>query len=85
MIARDLHPLLSEFSTIEFRVVRGGRQVRVDVPSYAIGQRFGAIEGRYSLLRAYEAHRREIDAAVLRRAEDGGAGVVVVRPVDLWG
>jgi len=81
---KDLHPLVdASSSAIEFRVIRKTDPVRVDVPRKTLSQRFGVREGRYGLLQAYEAHRDEIDAAVIRRAVDGGAGVVMVRPKDL--
>jgi len=80
----DLHPFVdSSASTIEFRIVREGRLVRVDVSRETVNQRFGVPDVPYGLLEAYEAHRDQIDAAVLRRAAEGGTGVVVVRPMDL--
>jgi len=80
----DLHPLLDvHASTIHFRVVRRGRLVRVDVPRETVSQRFGVSDDPHGLLLAYEAHRSEIDAAVIRRADDCCAGVVTVRPTDL--
>ncbi len=81
---KDLHAFVEPGnSVIEFRVVRRGRSVRVDVPRETLNQRFGVDDTPHALLIAYEAHRDEIDAAVLRRAADGGTGVVVVRPKDI--
>jgi hypothetical protein len=81
----DLHPYIdSEACAIEFRVVRNGRLVCVDVPRETIRRRFGVPDTPHGLLSAYEAHRDEIDAAVLMHASSsGGAGVVQVRPADL--
>jgi len=81
----DLHPFIdSTASTIEFRIVRGDRSIRVHVTRETINQRFGVSEdSQYGLLEAYEAHREQIDDAVLRRAAEGGTGVVKVRPKDL--
>jgi len=81
----DLHPLLGVgTSTIEFRVVRRGRLVRVDVPVETVSQRFGVPDDAHGLLVAYEANRTCIDNAVLRRADEScGAGVILVRPMDL--
>jgi len=81
----DLHPFVdSSGSAIEFRIVRGHRLVRVEVSRATLNQRFGVSEdSQYGLLQAYEAHRDQIDAAVICRAADGGTGVVKVRPTDL--
>ena len=80
----DLHAYVpSGAFAIEFRVIRKGEMVRVDVPIETIRRCFGEYKGAHELLRAYEQHRREIDAAVIRRAASGGAGVVQVRPLDL--
>ena len=84
LIRKDLHPFVEQGnSAIEFRVICRGQQVRVDVPRETLNQRFGVRETRHGMLMAYEAHRAEIDAAVIRRAAEGGTGVVVVRPQDL--
>ena len=81
---KDLHPFVEPGnSAIEFRVIRRGQSVRVDVPRETLSQRFGVEDTAHGLLIAYEAHRDAIDAAVLRRAADGGTGVVVVRPKDI--
>ena len=81
----DLHPFVdSTGSVIEFRIARDDRLVRVEVSRETLHQRFGVSEdSQYGLLEAYDAHREEIDAAVIRRAGEGGAGVVDVRPADL--
>lgn len=84
LVHKDLHLIVDpSVSTIEFRVMSRGRQVRVDVSRETVNQRFGMSDSRYGLLEAYEAHRDQIDAAVIRRADDGGIGVVVGRPMDL--
>lgn len=81
---KDLHPFVDPGSSaIEFRVIRKGSTVRVDVSRETLNQRFGVRDAPHGLLMAYEAHRDEIDDAVIRRAVDGGTGVVVVRPKDL--
>jgi hypothetical protein len=81
----DLHPIVDPgASTIEFQVLRKGRVVRVEVPRSTLSRRFGVPEDDpHGLLVAYEAHRDVIDAAVMRRADQGGTGVVRVRPADL--
>jgi hypothetical protein len=80
----DLHAFIDEsIRTIQFRVVSGGRIVHVDVREETVNRCFGVRDMPNGLLMAYEAHRREIDAAVIRRAADGGTGVVSVRPMDL--
>jgi hypothetical protein len=80
----DLHPLMDSLgSTIEFRIVRRGRTVRVDVPRETLSQRFGVGGTSHGLLLTYEAHRVEIDAAVIRSATDGGTGVVRLGVRDL--
>jgi hypothetical protein len=80
----DLHPIVAPGnSAIEFRVIRKGRSVRIDVSRATLNHRFGVRDVPYGLLEAYEAHRGQIDAAVIRRAIGGGEGVVVVRPKDL--
>jgi hypothetical protein len=84
LVHRDLHPFVdASVSTIEFHVISRGRRVRVDVPRETVSQSFGVTDSRYGLLEAYEAHRDQIDAAVICRAAEGGTGVVVVRPMDL--
>ena len=81
---KDLHPFVKPGnSVIEFRLIRRGLSVRVDVPRETLNQRFGVDDSPHGLLIAYEAHRDEIDAAVLRRAAGGGTGVVTVRPKDI--
>jgi hypothetical protein len=81
---KDLHPFFDpSISTIEFRVLSKGRMVRVDVPKETLSRRFGVRETPHGLLTTYEAHREEIDAAVIRRAADDGPDVVVIRPTDL--
>lgn len=81
----DLHAFVDlSDSTIEFRVIRHGRLVRVEVPRETVNQRFGIrVTTPHDLLTAYEEHRSEIDAAVIRRAASGGAGVVMIRPKDI--
>lgn len=80
----DLHPYIDcEAHAIKFRVVRNGQLVCVEVSRETISQRFGVPDTSHGLLRAYEAHRNEIDAAVVQRAADGGTGIVQVRPADL--
>jgi hypothetical protein len=81
----DLHAFVDlSDSTIEFRVIRHGRLVQVEVPRETVNQRFGVrVTSPHDLLTAYEAHRSEIDAAVIRKAAGGGGGVVMVRPRDI--
>ena len=81
----DLHPIIEPgASTIEFQVLRKGRVVRVEVRRSTLSRRFGVPDDDpHGLLIAYEAHRDQIDAAVIRRADDGGVGVVRVRVADL--
>jgi len=80
---RDLHAFVeSGSSTIEFRVTANGLSVRVDVTRATLNARFGVTNSSHGLLGAYEAHRAEIDDAVIRRATSGGIGVVKVRPKD---
>jgi len=75
--------LVPEVSKIEFRAISHGRQVLVDVPRETVNRHFGVPDSRYGLLEACEAHRDQIDAAVLRRVTKGGIGVVDVRPMDV--
>ena len=80
----DLHPLVnSGASVIEFRLLRQGCLVRIDVPRETVSRRFRVPDTEYGLLQTYEAHREAIDAAVIHRADEGGAGVLTIRPVDL--
>ena len=77
---RRLVPVVSK---IEFRAISHGRQVLVDVPRGTVNRHFGVPDSRYGLLEACQAHRDQIDAAVLRRVTKGGVGAVDVRPIDL--
>jgi hypothetical protein len=82
----DLHAFVDEsIRTIQFRVVSRGRIVHVDVREETVNSCFGVRDMPSGLLLAYEAHRSEIDAAVIRRAAMGGTGVVSVRPLDIVG
>jgi hypothetical protein len=81
---KDLHAMVEPNSTaIEFRVIRRGQSVRVDVPRETLDQCFGVGGTRHGLLIVYETHRDQIDDAVMRRADSDGAGIIVVRPKDL--
>ena len=80
----DLHPIFDwSTSTIEFRLLRRDRVVRVDVPRETVDECFGVPDSQYGLLEVYEAHRDEIDAAVIRRAAEGDLDAVVIRPADV--
>lgn len=80
----DLHVYVDEHvRTMEFRVFSQGRTVCVDVRGETLSICFGVPNDPHGLLKAYETHRAEIDAAVIRRAAEAGEGVVMVRPMDL--
>ena len=80
----DLHPFVdSRNATIEFQVIRQGRFFRVDVPRDAVNRQFGVPDGPHGLLEAYATHRVQIDAAVMRLADECNNGVTVVRSMDL--
>lgn len=80
----DLHVFADEsIRAIEFGVVSRGRFVHVHVYRETLNRCFGVGDTPYGLLLAYEAHRSLIDAAVIRRAEEGGTGVVLVHADDL--
>lgn len=80
----DLHMFADErICAIEFGVVSQGRFVHVHVRRETLNRCFGVRNTPHGLLMAYEAHRSLIDAAVIRRAECGGTGIVWVQSSDL--
>lgn len=57
-IHKDLHALVEPGgSTIEFRLYRHGRSVRVDVSRATLNLRFGVRETSHGMLQAYEENR----------------------------
>lgn len=65
----DLHPLVDTVAaSIEFRYIREGRFVRVHLLKETLAECFGVEDSPYGILKAYDEHRPEIDAAVVRRA-----------------
>jgi hypothetical protein len=80
----DLHAFVNACTRmIEFRIIRKGQLVQIEIPEAVMHQRFGVSAAAHGLLEAYEAHRELIDAAVIRLASASGPGVVVLRPMDL--
>jgi hypothetical protein len=80
----DLHPLVDPVSaSIEFRVVHKGRFVRVHLLKETMVECFGMEDTPYGLLKTYEKHRAEIDAAVMRVAQASKNDAVVLSCDDL--
>ena len=80
----DLHPLVDTVAAaIEFRYIREGRFVRVHLLKETLAECFGVDESPYGMLKAYEQHRSEIDAAVVRRARATENDAVLLTSDDL--
>jgi hypothetical protein len=80
----QLHPLFDQRrATIEFRVALPQASVYVVLTEATMASRFPVPEAEHGLLIAYEGHRDEIDAAVIRLAATEGAGNWVMRPTDM--
>ena len=81
----DLHPLFDRSTdSLEFSVLRAWQVAHVEVSRSAL-QHLGVRDHSHGLLEAYDAHRERIDAAVIRKAAEGGIGIIKVRPGDLDG
>jgi hypothetical protein len=81
----DLHPLVDPVAaSIEFRFVRKGRFKRVHLLKETLAECYGVADTNYGLLLTCEKHRPQIDAAVLRRADESQSeGVLLLTPTDL--
>lgn len=80
----DLHPLFdSQRSSIEFWVAFPYSSAYVVLPLSTLAARYALPEGDYGMLRCYESHRTDIDAAVMRCAATQSGGTFVMQPEDL--
>lgn len=80
----DLHPLVDTVAaSIEFRYIREGRFVRVHLLKETLAECYGVEDSPYGILKAYDQHRPEIDAAVVRRARESKNDAVLLTCDDL--
>jgi hypothetical protein len=80
----DLHPLVDTVAaSIEFRYIREGRFVRVHLLKETLAECYGVEDSPYGILKAYDEHRPEIDAAVVRRARASENDAVLLTCDDL--
>lgn len=80
----DLHPLFDpKRSTIEFWVALPHTRAHVVLTRATMQSRYPVPDSDHGLLIAYESHRSEIDAAIIRLAATEGEGDWVMRPTDM--
>ena len=80
----DLHPLFDrQRSAIEFWVAFPHSSAYVVLPLTTLASKYALPEGDYGMLRCYESHRVDIDAAVMRCAVIQGSGTFLMQPGDL--
>lgn len=82
----DLHPLFDPSRpSIQFWVRVAQRTLHLELSKETLSHHFPVPDTHYGLMMTYDAHRDQIDAAVMRRAALGGSGTLDVRSADFHG